>query len=44
VVAAGAAACRWRWRRLAAGKPALLEATLGEFHRDREALAGARHS
>ncbi len=42
VVASAATVCAWRWRRLAAGKPALLEATLGELHKDREALTGAR--
>jgi len=34
----------WRWRRLVSNKPALLEATLGELHRDHEALAGARRA
>ena len=44
VVVSGAVACLWRWRRLVSTKPALLEATLGELHRDHEALAGARHA
>ncbi|HJV61369.1 MAG TPA: phage holin family protein [Albitalea sp.] len=39
VFLAGTAACLWRWQRLAAARPRLLQATLAELDKDRRALS-----